>query len=135
VAYEKIFTCEVLTPAGKAMSAEAVSAIVPLVDGLLGVLADRAPLIAEVGAGLLAVEEKGGARHEYFVAGGFANVRDNTLSILAEECEPIEKLDPGEADRLLQEAQSLPAENDAEKHRRRQATAVASARLNAANKK
>ena len=39
---EKSFKCEVLTPAGSVASAEAVSVIMPLVDGMMGVLADHA---------------------------------------------------------------------------------------------
>ncbi|MFB3892187.1 MAG: ATP synthase F1 subunit epsilon [Phycisphaerae bacterium] len=130
---EKPFKCEVLTPAGRVTSASAVSVIMPLVDGMMGVLADHAPLIAKMGAGPLTIRQADNVVHRYFVAGGFASIRDNSLSILAEECQSVEKLNPAAAGEELSKAQALPAQTPAERQRRREAVAVASARLRVAH--
>lgn len=127
--YQKLFCAEVLTPAGKVLGVEAVSAIVPLEDGLLGVLADRAPLVGKMGAGQLTIEQPGGVVHKFFVAGGFAHVGVNALSVLVEQCEPADKVTAEQAAEELKQAEALPIETGAQKERRRNAVAVASAKL------
>lgn len=132
MADEKKFHCEVLTPQGKAVGLDVISAVVPLVDGLMGFLAGRAPLIAMVGAGPLRLHESEKAASEYFVAGGFVHMAHNRLSILAEECQLTSSMDPAKANELFEQAKSLASESLSQRQRRREALAVAAARLKAA---
>ena len=133
--YKKPFKCEVLTPAGQAMSVQAVSVVLPLADGELGVLADHAPLVAMVGAGTMKAALPGGQEETFFVSGGFAYMRGNELSVLAEDGASVNSLDPRKVNEELQQAQQMPADTPAQRRRRGEAVAIASAKLKAAQSK
>ena len=127
--YHKQFRCEVLTPAGPVVKTEAVLARLPLMDGSLGVLAGRAPMMALLGAGPLEIQKPDGAEDRYFVAGGFAHVRGNSLSILAEQCTPVGELDHQAVTAEMETANGMPADSPEQRTRRRRALAVASAKM------
>jgi F-type H+-transporting ATPase subunit epsilon len=118
--YTKAFRCEVLTAEGEGfVTTEAQVVVFPGADGQVGVLADRAPLIAAVGAGVLTVVEPAGQR-EYYVAGGFARVGENRMTLLADECMPIERIDPEQAWDEIEAARRLPADTREAAERRRE---------------
>jgi len=108
--YRKPFTVELRTPASDIARLEAVSLIFPGEDGQVGVLAGRAPLVAVLGAGRLILESAEGRREEFFLAGGFAHVRENAVTILGEQCIRTEELDPEQAWEELLSARQRPAE-------------------------
>jgi F-type H+-transporting ATPase subunit epsilon len=107
--YQRIFKYEVLSPDGPVDAAEAVSAVFPACDGQVGVLADRMPLAAVLGAGALRFERPDGTVREYFVAGGFAQVHNGMLTILAEQCLPAAELNRQAAWEELQRARAAAA--------------------------
>ena len=88
-----MFKYEVLSPDGPVESADAVSAVFPACDGQVGVLAGRVPLAAVLGPGPLSFEQPDGKVREFFVTGGFAQMNNGTLTILAEHCLPSSELD------------------------------------------
>jgi F-type H+-transporting ATPase subunit epsilon len=126
------FAYEILTPQGRVASGETPSVTLPAADGWIGILARRAPLVAQMGAGRMTVRRPEGGTNEYYVAGGFAQVREGMLTVLAEECIPAGALSREEALRELQRARALPADTDADWHRRARAIAIAKARLRVA---
>jgi len=64
------FRCEILTPDGFRERLEALSAVFPARDGMVGVLGGRAPLVTTIGAGGLKVDVTGTTRQKkYFIAG------------------------------------------------------------------
>jgi F-type H+-transporting ATPase subunit epsilon len=101
--------CEVNTPDGPVLEGDYVSIVVPAQDGYMGILRNRAPVTAVVGTGQMTCTPREGAEPElYFVAGGFLQVRDNHMTVLAEECTALADLDAEEAWDQLQEAYKLP---------------------------
>ena len=95
--------CVVVTPE-RAVLDEAVDFVaLPMYDGELGVLPGRAPLIGRLGYGELRTR-RGGAVRRYYVDGGFAQVRNNVVSVLTGKAIPAEEVSPDAAKRLLQEA-------------------------------
>lgn len=77
----KTVRCVIVT-AERAVLDEATDYVVlPLLDGELGVLPGRAPLIGRLGCGDLRLGQGQAARH-YYVDGGFAHVRGNVVSVL-----------------------------------------------------
>ncbi|MBF0196711.1 MAG: ATP synthase F1 subunit epsilon [Planctomycetes bacterium] len=78
---------EILTPSGKVCEAEAESVVLPGPDGLMGVLDNHAPMLAELGEG--EVELKGSQSSKYAVSGGFFQVEKKSLCILAESASSI----------------------------------------------
>lgn len=106
--YAKPFDCEVITPDGHVFSGQAVSVTLPAADGALGVLAERRAMAVKLGAGILLIQQSGG-EEEFFLAGGFARMRDNILTILAEQCIEQEKLNAEQAWEEIQRAKKLPS--------------------------
>lgn len=123
------FTVELVTPTGVSESMEAISAVVPAGDGQVGILGGRAPLVASLGAGRMTTTGRDGSVREYFVAGGFARMRDDVLTVLAEECTPVEKIDPDAAWDDIAKALKLPLETDEQLAHRDEALQIARTRF------
>ena len=97
------FPCTLITPERAVLEREATFVAFPAVDGEMGILAHRAPLLALLGAGELRVEGPAG-RERLLVAGGFAQMVDNPLTLLTEEARPVAELDRAAALRELEAA-------------------------------
>jgi F-type H+-transporting ATPase subunit epsilon len=128
------FHISVITPERAVLDSEATFAVVPAHDGELGILARRAPLLYRLGAGLLRVETPAGKR-AIFVAGGFAQMVENRLTILTEIAKEPDKIERAAAERALAEAQAMKGVTDAEFQTRQRALAAARAELRLAARK
>jgi len=73
--------CQLITPEKTVFTRTVDFVALPLFDGELGVLPGRAPLLGRLGYGELRVKT-GGATESYFVDGGFAQVRDDVVTVL-----------------------------------------------------
>jgi len=62
---------------------EADSVVAPAYDGEVGILPHHAPLMTLLGEGTLVVRQ-GGASHRFQVRGGFLQVVDNRVRVVAE---------------------------------------------------
>ncbi|MFD0705484.1 F0F1 ATP synthase subunit epsilon [Alloscardovia venturai] len=60
---------------------QAKSAIVPSLNGYMGILADHEPVLAIVGNGNVTIKTVDGEEHAFAVEGGFISFEDNTLTI------------------------------------------------------
>ena len=130
----KTFLCRVQTLEGEALSTEAVSVVFPALDGQAGVLVRCGPIAAALGAGPLTVRRAAGGDAEFFVAGGFARVRDDVATILAQECTPADRLDAAVARSQLIQALAMPNQPAPAAEAKEWAVRVARARLRAAKK-
>lgn len=75
-------------------------------DGYVGVLEGHAPMVAALGIGGLAYGGEGIENKEaMFIAGGFAEVRDNTVRIVTEASERPSEIDVDRAARAAERAQ------------------------------
>ncbi len=79
----------VVSPESILFEGEASSAVVPAYDGLLGILPRHAPLLALLGTGTLTARLDAGARR-FRVGGGFVQVRDNTVRVVAEQARALD---------------------------------------------
>jgi F-type H+-transporting ATPase subunit epsilon len=127
--YPKSFQYEILTPQGRVATGQTVGMVLPAVDGAIGFLARRAPLVAAMGAGRLTVHLTEDKSVEYFVAGGFAHVHQTGLTVLAEECIPATSLSLQAAAAELEQARRMPDETDLDHRRRLEAIAAAAVKL------
>jgi F-type H+-transporting ATPase subunit epsilon len=132
--YRRRFRCEVLTLEGPRLQREAVSAFFTASDGQVGILGGRSPLIAEVGAGSLVIEDAEGRREEYFVAGGFVQVREDVMTVMTDQCLALGEVDPVEAAEGIDRARKMPARTAEAVAIRDWALEVARARFNLAQK-
>ena len=77
-------TFELVSPEKKLASAEAEAVTIPGMEGDLTAMANHAPFLTTMRPGYVVVRN-GGSEDRYFVTGGFAEISDNVVSVLAEE--------------------------------------------------
>ena len=121
------FKLSVVTPEREVLTVEAKFVALPAFDGEMGILAQRAPLLAKLGAGMLRVEAAKGDKHTLFVAGGFAQMVDDKLTLLTEEALEPEQITAEKARESFAAAEKLPNRTAAENTRRESAFARARA--------
>jgi F-type H+-transporting ATPase subunit epsilon len=127
---------QVVTPEKHVLSKDVQSLEVPGKDGYLGILPGHAPLLGELGVGILTYNT-GGESRSMTVINGFVEVLPNRVIVLAEVAERVEDIDVGRARRALEKAQAdLPKSGATEEDWERANAAIARAtvRLQAAEK-
>ncbi len=107
---------DVITPGRILLSDSADMVVAPGGDGDFGVLPGHAPLLTTLRPGVLDVHHGDKVTTRIFVAGGFAEVSDSRLTVLAEEAEVDYEIDRARAEeRLASALESLEAADDAKK--------------------
>lgn len=97
---------EVVTPERRLVEVDADEVIAPGADGLFGVRPGHTPYLAVLAPGQLTVKEGGGVEKRFFVAGGFCEVGDDTVRVLADVCEPLEGIDVAQAQKAVGDAEA-----------------------------
>jgi F-type H+-transporting ATPase subunit epsilon len=92
-----------ITPEREVLDQAAASVVIPAHDGLMGFLPGRAPILTQLGDGPMRITpapgssapgtSAGGAEQRWHIAGGFAQMKDNRLTVLAESAESAEPSD------------------------------------------
>jgi F-type H+-transporting ATPase subunit epsilon len=77
----------VVTPERSLYEGEAVSVVAPAYDGLVGVLPRHAPFLSLLGTGDLVLRTPEGELR-FHVSGGFVQVVENVVRVVAEKAEP-----------------------------------------------
>ncbi|MGI8551177.1 MAG: F0F1 ATP synthase subunit epsilon [Dehalococcoidia bacterium] len=96
---------EMVTAERSVLSDRGIDSITaPGILGELTILPEHAPLITPLHLGELRVR-KGGEENAYFVAGGFLEVRDDLVTILADAAEHAEEIDVAAAEEARRRAQ------------------------------
>lgn len=109
---------ELVSPERLVFSGAVSEVIVPGAEGEFGVLAGHAPFIGTLKAGILTIKSEGEPKR-YFVRGGFAEVNQAGLTVLAEEAKPVEEIDPAHLRQQIRDAKEdvSDAKGDAERQR------------------
>ena len=95
---------ELATPTRQLVSEEVDEVVAPGTEGYFGVLAGHAPFITTLRAGEV-MYRTGREQHYLFVAGGFAEVSNDRVIILAEVAERPGEIDRERAERARQRAE------------------------------
>lgn len=93
-----------MTPSESVLEAKVAHVEFPQWDGSRGILAGAAPFVAKLGAGRLRIEDTSGTHRVYMLSGGFAEMHDNTLVLVADEVIAETDLDVAVAEARLVEA-------------------------------
>jgi F-type H+-transporting ATPase subunit epsilon len=126
--------CVVVTPE-KTLFDETVDFVaMPLYDGELGVLPGRSPLIGRLGYGELRTSSEETVKR-YFLDGGFAQVRDDVVTILTNRAVPAEDLNPASALADLEKASHTEALTEHDQSEKTKAVARSRAMLRVAKHK
>ena len=78
----------VISPERSLFEGEADAVVAPAFDGQVGILPRHAPFMTLLGNGVLRVQ-KGGDASRFRVTGGFLQVVDNAVRVVAGAAEPV----------------------------------------------
>lgn len=84
---------EIVAPDGRVFHGNAKGVQAPGVEGSFEVLTNHAPMIAAFGVGPIRVTTESGEDIFYATSGGFLEVVDNRVIVLAETAEPASDID------------------------------------------
>ena len=87
---------EVVTPERRVLAEPVEMVTIPGLGGELGILPGHTPLISQLKTGVLTYVEDGKS-FQLHVSGGFLEVRDDHVSVLAEVAERPEEIDTAQA--------------------------------------
>lgn len=127
---------EVATPERLLLKEQVSMVEVPGARGALGILPEHAPLLGELGSGVLSYTLENGQKKRMSVCGGYVEVGPDSVRILATRAEAADEIDAKRAEDALKRANErlLNPKPDMDVARALNAAARAQARLDAAKK-
>jgi len=81
------FQCTVVTPEASVFDEQVTYANVPAHDGQIGFMPHRAPILLQLGKGVMRLDLAGGGQKSADIDGGFAQMRGDRLTILTDRAE------------------------------------------------
>lgn len=99
------FNVEVVTYQEKVLEQEADFLLVRTTEGDMGVLPNHSPFVAELAIGEMMIRLNG-TEKSYFVSGGFLEISNNNVTILADEAMASELIDLERARKEAEEAKA-----------------------------
>ena len=108
---------ELVSPARLVVSSPVDMVVVPGSEGDFGALPSHAPMIATVRPGVIDVHDGGKVAKQIFVAGGFAEVTETRVTVLAEEAIAVQDITKEMAAARLQAAEAALADASGERER------------------
>jgi F-type H+-transporting ATPase subunit epsilon len=110
---------ELVSPERLLLSAEVQQVTVPGTEGLFTVLPNHAPVLSTLRPGVVEVITEEGSRQRIFVRGGFAEVNNLGLTVLAEVAIPLAELDSKVLEDQIRNAEEDVADAQDDETRRR----------------
>jgi F-type H+-transporting ATPase subunit epsilon len=125
---------ELVTPERLVFSERAEMVVVPGSEGLFAAMPRHAPFLSTLKPGVLEVYEGGKVKQRIFVAGGFAEVTPERLTVLAERALPVADIDRAAVEQRIKDLRDdiAAAKTEIDKSEAEEALAAAEAELLAA---
>ncbi|MCW9707247.1 ATP synthase F1 subunit epsilon [Fodinibius salsisoli] len=98
------FKAQILTPEGSLFDEEVTGVKLPGTEGSFEVKTLHANIMSTLEIGEIVVRKATGEEQHYAITGGFVEVVDNSLNLLAEAAEPIEEIDVERAEKAKERA-------------------------------
>ncbi len=100
-----VLRLEVATPERMLLRENVRQAQIPAANGYLGILPDHAPLLAELGTGVLVYELENGQKKWMSVIGGYVEAGPDRIRVLANRAENADEIDLARAQAALKRAE------------------------------
>ncbi len=113
---DNTITCRLVTPSAELLNEQVTYASVPAWDGLIGFQHGGASLVSRLGLGKLRLDfpaDAGSGSRTFLVEGGFLEMSNNELVILAERAIAAEEIIESDARAALAEAEARVVPDDA----------------------
>ncbi len=111
---EKAYKLEIVTPKRIVFSGDVTSFSAPGVVGGFQVLRSHAPLLSSIAIGEVKFVDGSGNEWRYATSGGFVEVHENRVMMLAETAERADEIDVGRAEAARERARKRLAEKGAD---------------------
>lgn len=92
--------CVVVTPEKALVDQESDSLVIPLFDGEMGILPNRAPLVSKLGFGCLRIRN-GATDSFFFIEGGTVQISKNIVTLLTPRATELAALDVNSAKAII----------------------------------
>jgi F-type H+-transporting ATPase subunit epsilon len=110
---------EVITLEGVVKQAEGFEVVIPGAEGQLGVRAGHIPIITPLLPGEAVIKKDNGTEEVVAIFGGFAEIKDNVISVMADSAENADTIDEKTVQEAIARAESnIPATPDEAETRR-----------------
>ena len=123
----------VVTPEKALLEQECDFVVLPMFDGEFGVLPGHAPFVGQLAPGELKIKD-GSLENRYYIDGGFAQVRDNTVNVLTASALFAVDITQERCTTARSEADAMPSTNGIEREMRDKAIARAQGMAKVASK-
>jgi F-type H+-transporting ATPase subunit epsilon len=113
----KTFHAQILTPEGSLFDGDVEGVQVPGKSGDFLMLFNHAPIVSSLDVGRVIIKKPDNSETVYAVSGGFVEMNDNKMTMLAEKAEEASEIDVEEARKLRADAKERlkDVKNDREK--------------------
>lgn len=115
-------TCKIVRPDRLMYEGPAASVVLVMADGEMGVYPGHSPFIGALGEGVMRfrqTDEQGGGVTRFVVKGGYAEVRNDEVIVLAGHARAVDDIDEDVVQATRDEACAEMAKLDEDDHRRR----------------
>lgn len=100
------FYAQLLTPNGPLYEGDVTGVQVPGSEGNFEILFNHSPIVSTLGIGKVVIKKEDNTESVYAVSGGFVEMNNNKLTLLAEKAEESSAIDPEQARQARDEAKS-----------------------------
>lgn len=100
----EMVTMDLVSPEKLLLSDEYEMVVVPGAEGDFAVMAGHTPLTSSLRPGVIAIYEGDAEKDRIFVNGGFAQIAEDKLTVLAEEAIHVADLDRSDLEQRIQDA-------------------------------
>ena len=104
---KKMFHLTIVTAEQTTYEGDITMLVAPAVDGEIGILTNHHPLVTKLGPGALRIVKPDQSEERLFTSGGYLEVNNNKVTVLAEVIENIEAIKKEEAKAARERAQKL----------------------------
>ena len=99
------FRLRIVTPERQLLDEDVEEVVAPGAAGEFGVLPDHITFLTVLAPGRL-VYKSGGRRHVLAIFGGYAEVADNVMTVLADGAELVSEIDSARTEQMLRDAEA-----------------------------
>ncbi len=102
-----MFHLTIVTPEKSIYEGDVMMLVAPAVDGEIGIMTNHHPLVTKLGIGGLKIKKTDDTEEILFLNGGYLEVNNNKVAVLANVLEYVEEIEKEQARQAREKAQEM----------------------------